>query len=150
MTSLDPSHIPSRGKDSRGQALYSLPTKPGRPRPVIPDLRFEQSFLKTISPYLQTRPIQSKDGANEKSEGGVEGEDGAVEVVGVQWGKVLWIVSRDQLMSPLVQGAVWCVILFPFPYSSHVDFSLSRNESQGCASALHSPTLIPHLVHPRL
>ena len=36
---------------------------------------------------------------------------GGGEVVHVQWGRILWITTRDQILSPLLQGALWCVSL---------------------------------------
>ena len=121
MTSVDPSHFPPlahRSRHTGGPATASIHPRPRadsldsqsgrlRPLPPIPDLRFEQAFLKTISPYLTTRRIESNERQDEKTEGGLEDEEGAVEVVGVQWSKVLWIVTRDQMMSPLAQGLIW-------------------------------------------
>lgn len=93
MTSIDPSHLPQRGtatarKRSGSGSFPHIPT--------IPDLRFEQSYLKSIAPYLRTRTI---------TDSGSEHE--TVEIVSVQWRKVLWITLRDQIISPLVQGTVW-------------------------------------------
>jgi hypothetical protein len=31
----------------------------------------------------------------------------ASEIIHVQWKKVIWITIRDQVISPLVQGALW-------------------------------------------
>ena len=103
MTSLDASHLPSQGthitRTRSGSGSFSH-------IPAIPDLRFEQSYLKSIAPYLHTRTI---DGAGSEHE--------AVEIVSVQWNKILWITARDQILSPLLQGTLLQVLpyyLLPF------------------------------------
>ena len=95
--------------------------------PPLPDLRFEYSYLRGVSQYVHIERPQSSGAANEKGkekaiedddEAGTEAEGAEVsvshsasarEVVRVQWGRVLWITTRDQVISPLLQGAVWCV-----------------------------------------
>lgn len=51
--------------------------------PPIPDLRFEYSYLRRIEPYHQ----------------GSE----------TQWGRIVWATILDQVISPMLQGAIWCV-----------------------------------------
>ena len=85
------------------------------PVSVIPDLRFEQTYLKRVKPYVhvERRKRTSKGADDENKEeaggGGEEEEVGEAEVITVEWGKVLWITTRDQVISPLLQGALWCV-----------------------------------------
>lgn len=109
MTTLDPSHFPDisfRGKEhrSRGQAVAHLPQTPGLRLPAIPDLRFEQSYLKSIAPFVHTRRVGGS--AEGEKAGGADGagEEGHVEVVAVEWSRVAWVTTRDQLLSPLLQG----------------------------------------------
>lgn len=120
MTSLDPSHFPDLGRKdhiSRGNAVVRPQGGPNSAHlhiPVIPDLRFEYSYLKSIAPYVKTRRIAAP-GADEKHSTeeidiDVE-ENGGAEVVAIDWRKVAWITTRDQVISPLIQGAVWCVNL---------------------------------------
>ncbi|KAI0078334.1 hypothetical protein K474DRAFT_1558678, partial [Panus rudis PR-1116 ss-1] len=86
---------------------------------VVPELRFEQSYLRSIRPFvhvehighhLQPQPhIDEKGKQREKPE---EVEHSEVVVVHeddirVQWDKVLWVTTRDQVISPLIQGALW-------------------------------------------
>ncbi|KAJ3514525.1 hypothetical protein NLJ89_g2330 [Agrocybe chaxingu] len=109
-----------------------------RPRlPVIPDLRFEYSYLRSIQPFIeiqrvsstqekkQSRPTkielvdkalldqgyEALDASLEKEAGSVEEQVVVVqaprEVITVQWRKVFWATMRDQVISPLVQGALW-------------------------------------------
>ena len=59
MTSLDPSHLPSKHHESRGQAVYSIPTPSGRRKQTLPDLRFEQSYLQSIQPFITFAPSSS-------------------------------------------------------------------------------------------
>jgi hypothetical protein len=98
MTSLDPSHFPDithGDHDSRGQAVQHLP----HPHiPPIPDLRFEQSYLKSIARYVRVRKVDSPSEAE---------YDGQQLAVVIDWRRIAWITTRDQVISPLVQGAVW-------------------------------------------
>jgi len=51
----------------------------------------------------------------EKEEGFAEGDvkvvnpsaPGPSEIITVQWKKILWVTMRDQVISPLLQGALW-------------------------------------------
>lgn len=106
MSSLDPSHIPrftAREKHTGNPTVVQARTHSGSGSDptkhvvVIPDLRFERSYLKSIAPYVRTRRVS--DGAAGGSE--------VREVVDIKWNKVLWITVRDQLVSPLLQGAIW-------------------------------------------
>ncbi|EIW69556.1 hypothetical protein TREMEDRAFT_30372 [Tremella mesenterica DSM 1558] len=133
MTTLNPSHLPIPGS-SRGQAIYDpsssrdvFPSmdmdhlsdddderkgrREGRKRvrgnmPPLPDLRFEQ----TIS---EKGPIPSSTEKEEELDVGLVTGAENDEVfhwgrkVRVDWGKVGWITFRDQLISPLIQGALW-------------------------------------------
>jgi len=98
--------------------------------PPIPDLRFESSFVRSIQRYVRvTRatPVSGTSGkTTPKSEEDYEKVDldsengqsvgtderagsvtGPSEVIEVQWTKVLWIITKDQVLSPLIQGALW-------------------------------------------
>lgn len=88
---------------------------------AVPDLRFEQSYLRSIRPYVRVEPIStevlSKD---EKGKGvaGLEDDDHdsssrivirKEEDIQIQWASVLWVTTKDQIISPLLQGALWYV-----------------------------------------
>lgn len=80
--------------------------------PPVPDLRFEYSYLRSVSQYVHLeRPSPSGKGKGKEDEA-ADNEGGATgsEVVRVEWGHILWITTRDQLISPLLQGALWYVI----------------------------------------
>ncbi|EJC97676.1 uncharacterized protein FOMMEDRAFT_171602 [Fomitiporia mediterranea MF3/22] len=106
MTSSNPSHIPSTAaREKHVGGLSAVQTQHRSDAgskhvtlATIPDLRFEQSYLKSIAPYVQTRRVAGSAGGEE-----------CREAVGVRWKQVLWITTRDQLASPLLQGAVWGV-----------------------------------------
>lgn len=57
MTTLDPSHIPSissKPTPSRHQAVIQQPESFPLHIPAIPDLRYEQGYLRSIAPYIYT------------------------------------------------------------------------------------------------
>ncbi|KAI0760140.1 hypothetical protein C8Q74DRAFT_1319366 [Fomes fomentarius] len=89
----------------------------GRRIPPVPDLRFEYSYLRGVSQYVSLERVSAKTGASEKGkEKAVEGEEAAEtlvaegrDVVHIRWGPVLWVTTRDQVISPLLQGALWGV-----------------------------------------
>ena len=58
--------------------------------PPIPDLRFEPTYMRKVGQHVR-----------------IEKKEGGVEVVHVEWGKVLWITTKDQILAPMLQGAVW-------------------------------------------
>ena len=97
-----------------------------RPRlPVIPDLRFEYSYLRSIQPYFKVQRIvpetrqdidtglgEGYESVDAHSDKGKEKEGEQLQVVRsetieVQWGKIIWVTTRDQVISPLLQGALW-------------------------------------------
>jgi len=59
------------------------------------DLRFEQTYLKSIAPYVRST-AESK---------GVT--DPQTQPLQIKWGMVIWITTRDQLLAPLFQGVIW-------------------------------------------
>ncbi|WWC69570.1 uncharacterized protein I206_103513 [Kwoniella pini CBS 10737] len=148
MTSFNPSHNPfsskaqaihhassSNNDEEKSKFPDSLPTvhghhedhpefrKEGRKRvkqnmPVMPDLRFEQSYLLSIRPYLTPHPTSkgiTKKGLIEKGKPSgtlvTSAEEDRVfhwgREVDVDWKNVIWVTLRDQVISPLVQGALW-------------------------------------------
>ncbi|KAF9446488.1 hypothetical protein P691DRAFT_803909 [Macrolepiota fuliginosa MF-IS2] len=112
--------------------------------PVIPDLRFEYSYLRSVSPYVQVERLhhsaQRQPSADDlledyekvdvHSEEDVSIEETASipkEVVHVQWKKVLWITTRDQVISPMLQGALWAIAsYFLTPYSAQLGSKLGQ------------------------
>lgn len=100
MTSLDPAHLPSR-KDTRGQAFVGAPK--GHLR--LPDLRFEQSYLRSIAPFVhnrkeEDRPSPVNDGDKHKTTGAdvTEVEQGIYGApITIEWKGLLWVTARDQV-----------------------------------------------------
>ncbi|KAG9121656.1 hypothetical protein FRC07_002304, partial [Ceratobasidium sp. 392] len=132
MTSLDPSHLPDIGwkpqPRTRGEAVHEAPRAGALPIRALPDLRFEQSYLLSLKPFVHIRSEETssiKSGARATVEKpAVEdaalaeplGLDIAVQSAGVskygvpervEWGKIAWVTTRDQVISPLLQGALW-------------------------------------------
>ncbi|EIW55309.1 uncharacterized protein TRAVEDRAFT_153692 [Trametes versicolor FP-101664 SS1] len=91
--------------------------------PPVPDLRFEYSYVRSVAPYVHIEQMSSEQASIPTSEKGkekaVEGVDAVepttgatrqvTDVVRVDWGRIVWITTRDQVISPLVQGALWGV-----------------------------------------
>ena len=123
---------------------------------AIPDLRFEQSYLRSIAAHLHTQQTTAGRRSSGDPSGQAASNEGAewreirvtevstskepkgkskvvefreelghagdlgqhpisridtvpINVVHVDWSGVAWITLRDQFISPLLQGALWCV-----------------------------------------
>ena len=99
----------------------------------ISDLRFEYSYLRSVLPYIQIErsssasiltDVHPTDPAHEYERINIPGDQKETEgtdktlsptpvhtpeIIHIQWGKVIWITVRDQVVSPLLQGALWSV-----------------------------------------
>lgn len=77
------------------------------------DLRFEQTYLKSIAPYVRSTTPTSTE-----NKGRVDPQGQRLEI---KWGMVIWITTRDQVFAPLFQGVIWYVSVSP-PHPSFVSF----------------------------
>lgn len=108
--------------------------------PVIPDLRFESSYVRSVRRYVEvervgpstetgTAPVNADllrhtlveddferiEEEADRERRGLRGQKGEVAVAGsseiirVRWKSVIWVTVRDQVISPLIQGALWSV-----------------------------------------
>jgi hypothetical protein len=66
---------------------------------VIPDLRFEQSFLNTLNGYAEQNQVES-------TAKGELGEDIGKQPV-ITPGIVVYSIIKDQMIMPLIQGFLW-------------------------------------------
>ncbi|KAI0322918.1 hypothetical protein OF83DRAFT_273642 [Amylostereum chailletii] len=66
------------------------------PLSVVPDLRFEPTFMKKIGPYVHVTRANASHTSPTESD----------PVVRIEWSKVIWITAKDQVISPLLQGAL--------------------------------------------
>jgi hypothetical protein len=67
------------------------------------DLRFEQTYLKSIAPHVRlTTPAPADE--DEKCGDLVRPQDQQLDI---RWGKVIWITTRDQVLAPVLQGVIW-------------------------------------------
>lgn len=80
-----------------------LPTDIPKPSLGL-DLRFEQTYLKSIAPHVRLTAPESDEG--EKRGDLVRPE---AQRLDIRWGMVIWITARDQVLAPLFQGMLWCV-----------------------------------------
>lgn len=90
---------------------------------AIPDLRFEYSYLRSIRPYIRLERSTSASAPmsvhpvdpaleDETQRNDIDKTISPIpvltsEIIHVQWGKVIWITVRDQVISPLLQGTLW-------------------------------------------
>jgi len=66
------------------------------------DLRFEQTYLKSIAPHVHlTTPVSDE---SEKRGDLVRPE---AQRLDIKWGMVIWITTRDQVLAPMFQGMLW-------------------------------------------
>ncbi|KAJ7472301.1 hypothetical protein B0H11DRAFT_1867031 [Mycena galericulata] len=92
----DPKHIDPQTEHPRRTALTS-----------VPDLRFEYGFLKSVRPYFRLRAsdLKGKGKERETSDEMTAPDD----VLEIQWRDIAWVTTRDQILSPLAQGALWAI-----------------------------------------
>jgi len=55
------------------------------------EFRDEQTYLRSIAPHVKL----------------IRKDDGEGEVIQIQWGRVLWITTKDHILTPLIRGLVW-------------------------------------------
>lgn len=78
--------------------------------PPIPDQRFEQGFLLSLSPFIKPRteklppPDQEIKATETVAMVHAPRKDIYAGSVSIQWPSVMWIIFRDHFMSPLLQG----------------------------------------------
>lgn len=85
---------------------------PRRHVPAIPDFRFEWSYLRSVRPCVQVERLDpASHSTDEKGKGVLRLDEPMLpqERIRVQWGRLLWVTTRDQVLSPFAQGAAWCV-----------------------------------------
>lgn len=122
--------------------------------PPVPDLRFEQSYLRSVRPYVHVELVERKPDElprDEKGKVAAEPEDYDLstrptarkqENIQVQWANVLWVTTKDQILSPLIQGALWCV------YQSSDTITPSKYERRYRCLVGGSPVTICNLHSP--
>ena len=85
--------------------------------PALPDLRFEYSYLRGVRSFVRVERLEPLR-TDEKGKGvALPEEVGSEEtqqltrreILHVQWGNIVWATLRDQVISPFLQGALWCV-----------------------------------------
>ncbi|KAL4249443.1 Mitophagy receptor Atg43 [Abortiporus biennis] len=94
-------------------AVAEESTRARRRIPAVPDLRFEQSYLRGVRPYVHVERIGPGKTAKQDEKGKAitvqEEPSTRREVIKVDWTNLAWITTRDQVISPLLQGALWGV-----------------------------------------
>lgn len=90
--------------------------------PPVPDLRFEYTYLKNIRQHVHIERKWSRSELEDNTE--LPESSSVIEIVHVDWGSVFWITIKEQFMSPLLQGTIWCVhSCISFFYTSWTEYS---------------------------
>ncbi|KAI0683858.1 hypothetical protein BC835DRAFT_1422879 [Cytidiella melzeri] len=77
-----------------------------RGMPAVPDLSFERTYIKSIKPYIHMKVSETHaDGDGQTTELLTRTKE--AEVLRIDWGMILWVTFRDQLLPPFLQGAAW-------------------------------------------
>lgn len=79
----------------------------GKPRMAVPDLRFEQSYMRSVKPYIHLEARPEGHTAHSARVDVLPIVDAERQIARVDWGKLVWVTTRDQLISPFLQGALW-------------------------------------------
>ena len=66
------------------------------------DLRFEQTYLKSIAPHVR---LTTPDSDEREKRGDLVSPEG--QRLEIKWGMVIWITTRDQILAPMFQGMIW-------------------------------------------
>ncbi|KAJ7176657.1 hypothetical protein C8R46DRAFT_889569 [Mycena filopes] len=101
----DPKHVEPEKEHPRRDALTT-----------VPDLRFEYGFMKSIRPYFRLHNTSDSKGKGKERDDGSAATEPA-DTLEIQWRDVAWVTTRDQFLSPLLQGALWAIagyFLTPF------------------------------------
>ncbi|TCD70718.1 terpene cyclase [Steccherinum ochraceum] len=107
--------VPSSDRPAGSAPHSAHPRRTGIP--PLPDLRFEYSYLRSVRSLVSLSAHPRGSGSvDEKGKGKTvalslpeESERALAQVVHVQWGMLVWVTVRDQVISPLLQGALWGV-----------------------------------------
>lgn len=96
--------------------------------PAIPDLRFEYSYLKNVQPFVKIKRVGRRVQEHHEGEGEVVDDDSPREIIEIEWRRVLWVTLRDQVIHPLLQGTLWCVVVsnflaYRFKFIAHRGFA---------------------------
>ncbi|KAG8703054.1 hypothetical protein FRC09_004380 [Ceratobasidium sp. 395] len=125
MTSLDPTHLPDIGwkpqPRTRGEAVHEVPRASSLPIRALPDLRFEQSYLLSLKPFVHLRSEETSSSSKAGARATIEKPavenaalaeplvlDVATQSAGVskygipervEWGQIAWVTTRDQYLT---------------------------------------------------
>ncbi|TRM63694.1 hypothetical protein BD626DRAFT_569068 [Schizophyllum amplum] len=95
--------------------------KHAAPQLPVPEMRFEQKYMSSIAPYIQTswRPVAEQEASLSEEEhlGGTyeklelkEKRRELVKETRIQWGHLVLKTTFDQVISPMLQGLVLAVL----------------------------------------
>ncbi|KAF3992109.1 hypothetical protein FT663_02426 [Candidozyma haemuli var. vulneris] len=79
------------------------------PKIPIPDLRFEQSFLRSLHAYAgaEVAPLSDKELENVDDEDAEDKVSDLKPIGPITPGIVIFAVIKDQILMPLIQGFMW-------------------------------------------
>ncbi|KDQ10277.1 hypothetical protein BOTBODRAFT_58196 [Botryobasidium botryosum FD-172 SS1] len=88
--------------------------------PALPDLRFENSYLRSINPFITLHDADARGEIQKQEQESLAGVVAPPDTpaVNVEWKGILWVTARDQVVYPLLQGFLWGITsqyLLPLP-----------------------------------
>jgi len=106
---------------------------------AIPDLRFEYSYLRSILPYIRLERSTSTSVPTsvqpQRNDNTSPTPVLTSEIIHVQWGKVIWITVREQVINPLLQGTLWALASYYLtPFSAQLGSKMGTFAHQRIAS----------------
>ncbi|KAF7970160.1 hypothetical protein HWV62_24864 [Athelia sp. TMB] len=81
----------------------------GKPLMAIPDLRYEQSYMRSVKPYIHLEPRPEGHVAHAVKLDVVQVVDSERQIAKIEWGRLITVTFRDQVISPFLQGLIWGV-----------------------------------------
>lgn len=79
----------------------------GKPLMAVPDLRFEQSYMRSVKPYIHLEPRPEGHPSHAVKLDVIPVVDSERQIARLEWGQLIWVTTRDQVISPFLQGALW-------------------------------------------
>ncbi|KAL6300382.1 hypothetical protein BKA93DRAFT_740539 [Sparassis latifolia] len=124
----------------------------------LPDLRFEQSYLRLVAPYVRVErksaeePLRDRKGKGKAVEGwhvedevagSTDAPSSPGEVIHIQWGPVIWYTAREQIIGPFIWYVLASGIMgyFYWPIASSFRTRIGSWWSRGTSRTTGTPKI---------